>query len=235
MLKKRKFKVCLQLNEINLNSSKILLFKKKKWIRLKRFLKKSKKRNLIRKIKINNNLKTINIKKFYKFTLNLKRKILSFYGHMNFKKLKKILNINKYKCLIDRKKNFLTTFSQKSKHKLNHLVCSIVNFESILGVILVKSNFFKSIALSYHAILQGCASVNGNVIRNPHFILKIGDFIKVKRFFVKNFNILFFPKNLLINYKKLVIIYASIPNILDIDCHGKIYWQFLPYLKKLKR
>ena len=208
------YKKFLKLKENIQNRKKILTFKKQKW---KFFIQNYKKKlKYYNKYKLKNQanytvLKFANKKTSYskRYLYNLQVSILFklFYGGIKQKSLKKnIKTIKKHK----KKYNNLI--------KLNLLLLKI--FEKRLDTILYRAKFTSSIRNSRQLISHNKIFVNNELVKSKSAILKFGDLITVDSKYhnlirknIQNLNTWPIPpKNLIINYKTLQIIFLNFKN-----------------------
>ena len=191
---KKKFKSCFQLRENIWDTSKVLKLKKIKWKFLKNKVKKNKQTNirpLIFFFKQRSELY-----KLYKTTLNFKRKLICFCGPLRKKKLNKLIKL-KIKNFDKKKKDGSFNNIYNSFLQYNKLKYIVTNFESLLCVVLLRSNILPSIFSIRKLIKDGNVLVNGIVVYNPKFNVKPNDYITFKD---KNF----FKNNISSNFKKKI-------------------------------
>ena len=200
---------------------KLFNFKRQKWKRLQQFSKKQ--LRFYKRFKIKDQFQ-LSVSKFAsrgnsfqkKYRTNLhERKLFSlFYGGLKKRYIKNVIN---NKSVVSKSKDF----------KYNILKF----FESRLDVVLYRSKFSLSIRGAAQLILHGHVKVNGLIVYNKSYILKINDLIEINhniksRSLVKksldrsNFWPIP-PKHLLINYKTLQIIfvYTESSNLLPVFNH----------------
>ncbi len=210
------YKQFLRLRKNVQNRSKLLKFKKQKWVRFQQHLKNQLK--FFKRFKIKDQFQ-LSISKFasrgnsfqrmFKNNLN-ERKIFSlFYGGLKKKYLKKhifqFVNV----------KSFAKDYTDFRHRTLKF-------FESRLDTVLYRANLSLSIRSASQLILHGHVLVNGIPIRTKSYILKVNDLIEIahstkSRSLVKksldrsNFWPIP-PKHLLINYKTLQILFVYTSN-----------------------
>lgn len=237
MVKRNKFKVCGQLRENIWNSYKILNFKKKKWIRYKRFLLRN--RYKFKLIPLFNRRRSENLKYTFSSVLNLKRKIRCFFGAIRFKKLKKMIRKKNYVALSEKKSlldtNYVRSFPTHLQN--NRLRCNILTFESTLSVLLMRANFFKNINICRFVIFSGGININLNVSTNPLASVMVGDVISVNNEFTKfiEIGLLFRTPYLLVDLKNLKFVYTRLPTFKDLVYPSIFDWGLLQYILKIKR
>ena len=169
---KNKFKSCFQLQENIWNTRKVLKFKKVKWKFLKNKLaKKNSGTPLIFFFK-----QRTELNKLYKNTLNFKRKLLCFCGPLKLRFLSNLMKKRiRYIDLKIKEGNFNNLYSNSLKYnKLNYIMN---NFESLLCVVLSRSNAFTSIYQIIKLIKTGKVCVNNKIILNPKYTVRPDDVI----------------------------------------------------------
>lgn len=203
------------------NRTKILKFKKKKWENLLQFYKK--KLKWYKKFKAKDHFKYLITKyankgtarkKQHRNSLTHSRVFRLFYGNTTKKLFKKQLKLIKTK----KNKNFDLNYF----HLLNY-------FETRLDTTLFRAKFSKSLRNSRQLITHGAIYVNNKKVTSSGYLLKESDIISVnKKYFITIENNLKYclrknlkleiktntlwplpPKNLLINYATLEIIFGS--------------------------
>lgn len=147
--------------------------------------------------------------RLYKNTLNFKRKLICFCGPLHKKKLNKLIKqkIKNFDVKV-KEGNFNNIYNNFLKY--NKLTYVINNFESLLCVVLLRSNITSSIYTIKKFIKDGNVLVNGTIIYNPKFNVKPNDFITFNNNFIKNnINFSFSKKikNLNISKKKFNLFY----------------------------
>lgn len=219
------YKQFLRLRKNIQNRSKLLKFKKQKWVRFQQYSKSQLK--FYKRFKIKDQFQ-LSVSKFAsrgnsfqkKFRNNLyERKIFSlFYGKLKKKYLKKhIIRIVKLKSSPN---NFMDFRLRTLKF-----------FESRLDTVLYRTNFSSSIKSAAQLILHGHVLVNKIPVTTKSYILKPNDLIEIA-YSTKSRNLVkkslgrsnFWPvppKHLLINYKTLQIlfIYTTSSNLMPIFNH----------------
>lgn len=202
------YKQFIRLRKNVQNRPKLFTFKKQKWKRFQQFSKKQLK--FYKRFKIKDQFQ-LSVSKFTsrgnsfqkKYRNNLhERKLFSlFYGGLKKKYIKNVINSK-------------SIASNSTDFKYNILKF----FESRLDVVLYRAKFNLSIRGAAQFILHGHVKVNGTIVRNKSYILKTNDLIEImptvkSRSLVKksldgsNFWPVP-PKNLLINYKTLQILFV---------------------------
>lgn len=215
------YKQFVKLRENVHNRTKILKFKKKKWENLLQFYKK--KLKWYKKFKAKDHCKHLitkyatkgaSHKKQHRNSLNNSRILRLFYGNITKKLFKKQLKFIKTK----KNKNFTLNYFQFLSY-----------FETRLDTILFRAKFSKSLRDSRQLITHGAINVNNKKVTSVGYLLKESDIISVnKQYFItiennlkyclrKNLNLEIKtnrlwplpPKNLLINYATLEIIFGN--------------------------
>ena len=211
------YKQFLRLRKNIQNRSKLLKFKKQKWIRFQQYLKNQLK--FYKRFKIKDQFQ-LSISKFasrgnsfqkmFKNNLYDRKTFSLFYGGLKKKYLKKyILQFISAKPLANAHIDF--------RHK------TLKFFESRLDTVLYRANFSSSIRSASQLILHGHVLVNGNPVRTKSYILKVNDSIEIA-FSVKSRSLVkksldrsnFWPippKHLLVNYKTLQIIFIPVDSL----------------------
>jgi len=219
------YKQFLRLRKNIQNRSKLLKFKKQKWVRFQQYSKNQLK--FYKRFKIRDQFQ-LSVSKFAsrgnsfqkKFRNNLyERKTFSlFYGKLKKKYLKKyILQFTKFKSS---SKNFMD-FRQRT----------LKFFESRLDTILYRANFCLSIKSAAQLILHGHVLVNGIPVTTKSYIVKSNDLIEIAHS-IKSRNLVkkslghsnFWPippKHLLINYKTMQVLftYTNSSNLMPVFNH----------------
>lgn len=204
------YKTFCRLKQNVQNRTKLYNFKKKKWNRLLKYLKKI--QNLHKYYKYDHFLYYKYRSSFYfktKFKLNLytKQKLSLFYGNLTKNYIKFIVRkATKYFFINNFSKNFIHTN-----------LYFIEQLESKIDIILYRSNFVTSIRKAKQLVSHGNVFVNKKRVKNSFYIIKKGDLITIKpdSYFIlkNNYNNLenWFipPKYLQINYKTFQIILVS--------------------------
>lgn len=212
------YKQFLRLRKNIQNRSKLLKFKKQKWIRFQQQLKNQLK--FYKRFRIRDQFQ-LSISKFasrgnsfqkmFKNNLYDRKTFSLFYGGLKKKYLKKyILQFINAKSSVG---NVHTDFRYKT---LNF-------FESRLDTVLYRANFSSSIRSASQLILHGHVLVNGNPVRTKSYALKVNDLIEIalsaksRNLVKKSLNRANFwpipPKHMLINYKTLQIIFIPIDSL----------------------
>ena len=258
-MKKTKFKIIEYVGENIYREAKILKFLRLKWYRIKysgsSFLKRVKKGHNIRtlRLKYYNNfvLRVLNKDRFnmrflYKYLLNLKRKLLVFYSYnLRYKFIKRLYNQNKFKG------SFINNLTNKYNNIFpNENICNsflqfIYKLETILLIVVYRSNFIQSINLCKKYIKFGKVLVNNKVIKNPNYLIKVGDIIEytgglysnrgikdVKDILTFNSKI---DKHLMLFNKEKLIYFSKYPKHNDLRYSFRLNWNFIPYSFNLKR
>lgn len=211
------YKQFLRLRKNIQNRSKLLKFKKQKWIRFQQSLKNQLK--FYKRFKIKDQFQ-LSISKFasrgnsfqkmFKNNLYDRKTFSLFYGGLKKKYLKKkILQSINSKPLANSHRDF--------RHK------TLKFFESRLDTVLYRANFSSSIRSASQFILHGHVLVNRKPVRTKSYILKTNDSIEVA-FSIKARNLVkkslarsnFWPippKHLVINYKTLQIIFIPVDSL----------------------
>ena len=216
---KFKYKFFLRLRTVI--NKKILKFRKKKWVGLKRFLQKKRYRFY------NNSLYLIakNPKFFrnsYKLRLLSKQRLNSYYGRLTDKQLK-------YLCKTSIKINNIKPKSNRTEDVLLTLL------EKRLETIIFRAHFAGSIQSARQLITHGNILVNGRKVFSGNTIVYQGDLIEVSTNINKivNQNIKksrvwpLTPPHLEINYKTLNII------LID-EISAKNLYSFFPFWLNIK-
>ena len=223
-MKKKKTLLLRNLIKFNENiqtKKKILNFKKKKWELLKTKILNDDKKN--KEIFKKNNQSTFILNKkllfdqtifhtptFYtkinknsvKMGLKTKKQLEFFYGGLSKNYLKNL-----------RKKSIKKTKLNKSSKRPSEYMLEIL--ESRLDFILYKAGFGFTVIETINLIQHGHVFVNNKIIKNPRYLIKKGDSIKIKKknhFYNKiyqtkpDINNILTPNYLHVNYKTLEII-----------------------------
>ena len=257
---KPRYKKCFQLNESIFNDLKFIKLKRKKWDKIR--LRISGKNKIVRRLNVRsnqNNLvsgqRRVYLRNLYKSILNLKRKIVSFYGPMKKQFIYRFLlsTLNRSTNLKGRDGNLNRISSNLSEYNRKEFV--VIKFESMLGITLLRSNFVKSIYMSFFLISCGHILINNKVCTNPRYILNVGDVITVKNpenlkkilncYFkrtaagtseiLSTSNLVFKAKHLLVDFKAFSIVYLEVPKFNDLEFVGFFDWDLIFFLTKLKR
>jgi ribosomal protein S4 len=190
---------------------KILKFRRKKWLNFLFFIKNSlNKKTKYKKFKLFDPTKILlNQKNFLELNFSklfLKKVIESRIFNIYYCKLKK-----KYQTKL--KKKLLKKLKCKKVYSLNSYLVEL--FYKRLDYILLVTKFFKTLRSSRNIIKLGFIKVNKKIIKSYSFLLKTGDIIKIRYFKLYNKYLSLsnkwppLPKNLLVNYKSLEILYFS--------------------------
>lgn len=223
------YKKFIQLRLNVQNRTKILKFKRKKWLQL--IQQYSRKLQRFNKFKLKDQTKYQiskyaykgkSRKKQFKNNFNSVKKFKLYYGSLSRK---------------DLKKNIHYMLKKKTKN-LSHInILFLELFEKRLDTILFRAKFSKSIRNSQQLISHGKILVNQRVIKSSSYKMKEGDIISVKpqywglieknlKYYIKNkleYRATIWPippKHITINYKTLEICFNKIrPNNFAIDFH----------------
>jgi len=237
-----RYKICFQLKENIWKNSKVVAFKRKKWLKIAHFFK--------RGIALNYNLlnkktkysKKFSIKQLYPLILKFKKSLVNFYGPMKVSFLKNLVRRLAKKGVslqVKRKLQNKILSSSVEQDKVMHFINAL---ESMLAISLYRLNIAKSIFEAYQIISHGFIRVNGKIIKNPKFFLRVSDIVTVDAEFIKkrfsgrkNVEVgegsILKSSHLLINYSNFNCVRVSkiIRNI------PKFQWGLLDYIFKTKR
>jgi len=221
------YKKFINLRENVQNRKKLLFFKKKKWEKFIFYAEKKLKR--YNKYKPQDQLAYLVFKHpsrgnsykkgRHRNILQSYKKFKLFYGDLNKKKIKYYINKIKNKKTKDIKTLFLK------------------QFENRLDTILYRTKFCKSIRTARQLIIHGKVLINDKKIKSQSYNLNSGDLISIdktaKKIIERNIaNSLLWPippKNLIINYKTLQIVFCTLDNNVNIGT----YYHFNLNLEKL--
>jgi ribosomal protein S4 len=216
------YKQFLRLRKNIQNRSKLLKFKKQKWVRFQQYLKNQLK--FYKRFKVKDQFQLAvskfasrgnSLQKTFKNNLYERKTFSLFYGGLKKKYLKKHI-LQFIKAIYPNNKHF--DFRYKT---LNF-------FESRLDTVLYRAHFSSSIRSASQLILHGHVLVNGVSVKTKSYILKTNDLVEISHS-IKSRNLIkksversnFWPippKYLLINYKTLQVLfmYANNTNTMPI-------------------
>jgi len=199
------YKQLVNLKENVQNREKLMRFKKKKWIKLiqiykrqlhwaKKFKPKDQTQYLITR---HSNL-GFSYKNKYKVLLQANKKFKLIYGGLTNKKINLILN--------------------KNSKKVTSILFFRV-FERRLDVTLYRAKFGANLRFVQQLIYHNKVWVNNKPVKIKSFLLKPGDIIKIKSSYFKLIDTTIlqaqwpiYPKNLVVNYKTMEVIFNSLQN-----------------------
>jgi ribosomal protein S4 len=246
---KPRYKSLIKLRYNFWNNSKFLKFNKKKWRKIKHILLKpvyKKKDNLFF-------LKHARLRFFYKLRLHTRKIFYSLYGYYKKKQFNKIIRNFSSKGTLMKSKQLYFNNLVAGNQTFDNVLHTMRFFESKLLISLYRSGFFKTVNSATHFIKLGGVSVNGKLIKNPFYSLKINDIVSIdkKNIVVSNLQIkqrrqkYFFKKmlgihnykikNILYSFKNFKYIFVYKPFFEDLDNRKTIEWDMVQYLVNLKR